>query len=229
MTLKNLIYCFVLGIFISSSVMAKEDVTGLFSGRVSKINVEGGLVRVRATFDNVRYLNKKDKISFWDVHHPIIRCAAYIVGKSNDYFSMRVPDYKNCVTGVSLTMGRYLQFYSQDLANNLAMGHELVDILLKKRLAIQGKVSRNQKELDNYTEKVSAVNERYKLLREKLESEWREELGLIEEDRLVALRNFKDLQMRLDELDLKLQKYKIEDENLVTDRWSLDPRLFYKK
>ena len=65
-------------------------------------------------------------------------------------------------------------------------------------------------------------------MREKLESEWREELGLNEEDRLVSLRNYKDLQMRLDELDLKLQKYKIEDENLVTDRWSLDPRLFYK-
>ena len=128
-----------------------------------------------------------------------------------------------------MSLGRYLQFYSQDLANNITMGRELVDILMKKRVAIQGKISRNQKELDSYTEKVNAINERYKVLREKLESEWREELGLNEEDRLVSLRNYKDLQMRLDELDLKLQKYKIEDENLVTDRWSLDPRLFYKK
>ena len=213
----------------SLSSYGKEELTGLFSARVSKINVEGGLVRVRAQFDNVRYLNKKDKVSFWDVHHPLIRCTAYVVGKSNDYFTIRVPDYKSCLRGVTMSLGRYLQFYSQDLANNIAMGRELVDILLKKRLAIQGKVSRNQKDLDSYTEKVNAINERYKLLREKLESEWREELGLIEDDRLVSLRNFKDLQMRLDELDLKLQKYKIEDENLVTDRWSLDPRLFYKK
>ncbi|MBI2522688.1 MAG: hypothetical protein HYV97_19865 [Bdellovibrio sp.] len=220
---------FIFGILASHSGFAKEDTAGIFSGRVSKINVEGGLVRVRAQFDNVRYLNKRDKVSFWDVHHPLIRCNAYVVGKSNEYFMMRVPDYKSCLIGVTLGLGRYLQFYSQDLANNIAMGRELVDILLKKRVAIQGKVSRNQKELDSFTEKVNAVNERYKLLREKLEAEWREELGLIEDDRLVALRNFKDLQMRLDEIDLKLQKYKIEDENLVTDRWSLDPRLFYKK
>ncbi len=229
MRLTLAIYLILFGMLVTNSGWPKEEISGLFSARVSKINVEGGLVRVRAQFDNVRYLNKRDKVSFWDVHHPLIRCAAYVVGKSNDYFTIRIPDYKSCLIGVTMSLGRYLQFYSQDLANNITMGRELVDILMKKRVAIQGKISRNQKELDSYTEKVNAINERYKVLREKLESEWREELGLNEEDRLVSLRNYKDLQMRLDELDLKLQKYKIEDENLVTDRWSLDPRLFYKK
>lgn len=206
-----------------------DDPAGMFSGRISKINVEASLVRVKVTFDNVRYINKKDKIVFWDVHHPGIRCSSYVVGKSNDYLLLKIPDYRSCMRGVALTTGRFLEFYSQDLVNNLHMGKELVDILLKKRIALQGKISRNQKELDNFPEKINAVNERYKVLREKLEAEWREELALIEEDRLVALRNFKDNQMRLDEIDLKMRKYKIEDENLVTDRWSLDPRLYYKK
>ena len=91
------------------------------------------------------------------------------------------------------------------------------------------KLQRTQKELDSYIEMVNALNDRYEVLREKLEGEWRLELANLEEDRSVSLRNFKNIEMRIEEIDLKLQKYKVEDENLSLDRWALDPRLFFKK
>jgi hypothetical protein len=66
-------------------------------------------------------------------------------------------------------------------------------------------------------------------LREKLEREWRDELALLEEDKLVSERNYLEYKNRINEIDFKLEKYRIYDDNLKTDRWALDPRLFYKK
>jgi uncharacterized protein YgiM (DUF1202 family) len=109
------------------------------------------------------------------------------------------------------------------------MGREMITILQKKSLALNSKVKRNEQELNRYIEKVSAVNQRYDVLRAKLEAEWRDELAKIEEDRALTERNYQGLLMRLNEVEYNLEKYRIEDENLKVDRWSLDPKLFYKK
>ena len=221
-------------IFIQMSpLLAATTVTskamGLFSGRVSRLNNEAGLVRLKVDFANMKYLNKKDKVEFWDERGPEVKCKAYIIGKSNYYLLLKVPEFSFCKKSLFVAEGGYLRLFSQDLVNNIKMGRELVKILLKKRLALNSKLLGNQKELDNHIEKVNAVNLRYKVIRDKLEAEWREELALLEEDRLSAFRNYKDLQGRILDIDNKLERYRIEDKNLKEDRWSLDPRLYYSK
>jgi len=223
--------CLVLSIILPAILWANiggRD-SGIFSGRISKLNTEAGLVRVKINFPNIRYLNKKDQVQFWNDNYPKITCVGYVIGKTNEYFLIRVPDYNTCERSVHLRTGNYLKFFSQDLVNNLKMGRELMKIMQKKRQALGGKLQRTQKELDSYIEMVNALNDRYEVLREKLEGEWRLELANLEEDRSVSLRNFKNIEMRIEEIDLKLQKYKVEDENLSLDRWALDPRLFFKK
>jgi hypothetical protein len=202
---------------------------GVFSGRVSRVTVEANLLRIRVDFDNVKYVNKKDKVEFWEQHNPSYHCKAYVAGKSSNYLLLKVPNIRECKRQLSLGYGMYLQFFSEDLENNIKMGKELIEILVKKRIAINGKMMRRQRQLDSHVEKADAINARFKVLRDKLEAQWRDELALLEEDRLVALRNYKGLEVRLNEIDFKLEKYRITDENLATDRWSLDPRLFYKK
>lgn len=206
-----------------------EKKMGLFSGRISKVNKLASLMRVKIDFPNMRYLNKKDKVEFWDEHDPRRICRGFIAGKSNEYMLIKIPDFTFCDKFLYISHGVYLKFFSEDLANNIKMGRELITILLKKRLALGGKLRREQKELDSYIEKVNAVNDRYFLLREKLEKEWRQQLAAIEEDKSTTLRNFKALQIRVDEVDLKLERYKVEDENLHLDRWALDPRLHFRK
>ena len=215
--------------FLSSNILFGKQNNTIFSGRVSRVTEKASLLRVRVDFANMKYLNKKDKVNFWDVYRPRIKCSAYIIGNSNEYLLLKIPDYESCSKHLHLTIGKYFQFGSQDLENNLKMGQELVQILLKKRLALNGQISRTKKELDSHIEKVNGINNRYEILRSKLEAEWQSELGSLEESKLNSLRNYKDLEIRLGELDLKLEKYKISDENLVLDRWALDPRLFYKK
>ena len=214
-------------IFAASNKVSKSN--GIFSARISRVNDKASLLRLKVDFANMKYLNKKDKVEFWDERGSDVKCKAYIVGKSNDYLLMKVPEYEYCKKFIFITEGAYIQLFSQDLVNNLAMGKELVDILLKKKMALSSKMLRNKKSLDSHIESVNAVNLKYKVLRDKLEAEWREELASLEEDRLISFRNYKDVEGQLLEIDDKLEKYRIEDKNLKLDRWALDPRLYFNK
>lgn len=213
---------------LSAPAFGVEDIA-TFSGRISRINFKADLMRVKIDFGNVKYLNSKDKVEFYDERDSQKRCKGYLVGKSNEYLLFKVPSINFCKTKVFLSVGAYLKFYSVDLFNNIKMGKSLIDILLKKRLALSGKLLREQKELDSFIEKVNGINARYQILRDKLEAEWRDQIASLEEDKVTSLRNYKDLERRIDDLDMKLERYRVEDQNLKLDRWALDPRLYYKK
>lgn len=225
--MKNLCILSLFILFASFGLQA-EDVFGLFSGRVSKINDKAALMRVNVKFANMKYLNKQDRVEFWNEHNPTIRCRATVVGKSPEFILIQINDFEYCLKRLYIANGGYLKFYSQDLANNLKMGGEILSILLKKRLAVTGRLNESKKQLESHLDKVDAVNKRYELLRQKLELEWQQELALLEEDRIVSLRNFKALELRLSEIEQKIEQYKVEDENLKIDRWALDPTLYYK-
>lgn len=226
--MKTLISLILICVSFSSPAMPRE-MSGIFSGRVSKVNLDASLIRIKVDFENMKYISKKDKVSFWDEKSPELKCQSHVLGKSNNYILLKVPEIAACRRVVALTPGMYYKFFSKDLVNNLKMGRELVDILTKKKLALGGNLARKKKELDNHIEKVNAVNMRYKLLRDKLEAEWRDEIAALEEDRLMTVKEYKDVEARLLNAEHKLEKYRIEDENLHEDRWSLDPRLYYKK
>lgn len=229
---NRLVKLFLISLFILLPSLAQaslDDEIAIFSGRISRLNLKADLMRIKVDFGNVKYLNTKDKVEFWDERETTRRCKAYVVGKSSDYILFKVPAINFCKTKVFLSTGAYLKFYSADLLNNLKMGKSLVSILLKKRLALGGKLNREERELDSFIEKVNSVNARYQILRDKLESEWRDQISTIEEDKMITLLNFKDLERRVGDLDKKLERYRIEDKNLKLDRWALDPRLYFKK
>tara|TARA_Y100000780_G_scaffold132772_1_gene119436 strand:- start:150976 stop:151650 length:675 start_codon:yes stop_codon:yes gene_type:complete len=201
----------------------------VFSGRVSKINKKAKLLRLKIDFANAKYLKDQDRLEFWNESYPEKRCLAYVEARSSEYLLLKVPQYISCVNDVYLTVGSLLMLSSSDLKKSLMVGEELVDILLKKRMALQAKMLRHQRALDQHVEKMDAVNKRYEVLRQKLEIEWQKELALLEEDKTEVYMSYKHSQARLYELEHKLQKYRIEDENLTEDRWSLDPKLYFKK
>lgn len=202
---------------------------GYFSGRISKINRDIKTVRVKVDFDNIKYLNPKDKVEFFDEKNPSIKCKSYIVGRTSDYLLLKISDFKFCEKNLYFTAGSYFKLYSEDLVNNIKMGKEVVSILLKKRLAVLGQMDSRDKEIKNHIERVNTINARYQTLREKLDQEWQKELHALDEDRVFALRSYKDLERRRDEIEQKLEQYKLKDENLTLDRWSLDSNLYFKK
>src|SRR5690606_35596218 len=146
-------------LLLAHSALAEVNITapeigelGEFAGRISKINTEASLLRFKLEFENAKYLNKRDRVDFWDVRDSKVRCKGYIVGKSSDYILVKVPEYKYCDRTLNIAVGAYIKFFSPDLVNNLKMGRELLDILLKKKMALNGKMTRTKKELDSYIE-----------------------------------------------------------------------------
>jgi tRNA U55 pseudouridine synthase TruB len=206
-----------------------DEKSVLFSGRVSRINKIAELMRIKVDFENSKYLSAKDKIEFWNETYPDKKCLAFVEGRSATYLLVKVPDYNTCITKVHVSVGTYLHLYSTDLERKLKVAEELVEVLLKKRLALRARLNRYQKEVDSYVEKLDATNKRYEILRQKLELEWQNEITALEEDKTKSYLQYKHSQARLNELEHKLQIYRVQDENLVEDRWSLDPKLYFKK
>jgi hypothetical protein len=208
---------------------ARDELGNHFTGRISRLNPIGQLVRIRTDFENVKFLNRKDRIEFWNETYPDQRCIASLEGRTNDYLLIRVPEFESCVRRVHFTTGSFLHFRSEDLQENMKIAKELIEILQKKRLAMKVGKERHQKALTGHVEKVDAVNKRYEVLRQKLEIEWQKELSSLEEDKARTFMDFKNAEARLNEIDSKLEAYRIEDHNLKLDRWSLDPSLYTRK
>lgn len=219
----------ILSPFVWAKKLSSKEQLGVFSGRVSRINEKVRMVRIRSEFENMRFLNKKDRVEFW--LHPFhkSRCEGSIIGKTNSYLLLKIPNMSACRVSMKFTVGSYIRLYSKDLAGNISVAEDLIKILLKKRLAIDSMIKKTEAELEGYVEKVEAVNKRFQSLRAQLELEWQKSLTNLENDKSVILRNYNDLKIRMGEVDHKLEQYKVEDSNLKYDRWSLDPRLFTRK
>jgi hypothetical protein len=207
----------------------EEENSRFFSGRVSKTNKVAQLIRVRTDFANIKFLNRGDRMELWNENYPAFRCRGFIEGRTNDYLLIRLPDMESCLRQVHFTTGSYLHFESADLNHSVDLAKEVVAILHKKRLAMQAKKNRHQRDLDGHVDRVDVVNKRYEILRQKLELEWQKELAALEEDKARTYAEFKNAEARLNEIDTKLETYRIEDHNLKLDRWSLDPALYIRK
>lgn len=227
--MKSIFFVILILTNLSAAHAQKLSEEGFFSGRLSKINRAISTIRVKVDFDNVKYINVKDKIEFWDEKNNTLKCKSYVLGRTAEYILLKLPDMKYCEKNLYITSGAYFKFYSEDLTNNVLMGREVVGILIKKRMAVQGQMDIKEKEIQGHMDRVNTINARYQTLREKLEQEWQKELHALDEDKTYSFRSFKDLERRRDEIDQKLEQYKLKDENLTLDRWSLDSNLYFKK
>lgn len=208
---------------------AKNAVKATFPGRVSRINNIAQLVRIRVDFKNAKFLNRGDRLEFWNETYPSQRCVSVVEARSNEYLLIKVPEFSDCVLRVHVTTGSYLHFWSKDLENNLKAAHELVEILLKKRMALLARKRHHERDLEAHVEKVEATNKRYEILRQKLEAEWNKDLAALEEDKANSLVAFKQAEARLNEVESKLESYRIHEHNFTVDRWSLDPDSYFHK
>jgi len=160
---------FIFFFMLASSMVWADAITttsiteeATFPGQVSRLNETAQLMRVRVEFKNAKFLNKNDRVEFWNETYPNQRCVAKVMARSNTHLLFQVPEYKTCIIKVQLTTGSTLHFWSQDLENNLKTAHELVKILQKKRMALLARKRFHQRELDGHVEKVEAVNRRLK-------------------------------------------------------------------
>jgi len=223
-----LVIIFLTSLSFGQELKRDEDAT-IFPLRVSKLNSEARLMRLKITFDNSKFFQKGNRIEFWNPSFPGQKCLTFLEGHSSDYLLVRIPEYNKCVRKVGFTVGSYLHGYSPDLLSNLGKARELMEILQKKHLALSSRLSRQKRNLDVYNEKVDATNKRYEILKQKLEIEWQQELSNLEIDKNNQYHQYKQTKAKMNEVEFKMDQYRVEDQNLKEDKWSLDPKLYYKK
>ncbi len=205
---------------------------GYFKGRITKINAEASLVRFKLDFHNMRFINKRDKIEFWPESveaQKMATCYGTVVGRTNDYLLVRLANWDECTRSVNLALGNYLSMYSPDFANNLLVAKDLMEVLAKKRLATEGRLKRLENELQIHLDKVQVINDRYSILKSKLEAQWQEEIDKLNEDNKVNAEQLQMVRNELHAIDAKMEQYRVDDDNYQLDRWALDSKLYFRK
>ena len=205
---------------------ARED--GTFSGTVDHINEEAKLLRVRTTSLNAKYVGKGDRISLGD-YGGMTECRGDVLARSKEHLLLKLPRFSLCSRNLPMVRGAWLKFYGHSLVDKVARGRKLVEILLKKRLALLGKLGEGDKDLKRHQEKMDVMNRKYGVLRDKVELEWRGALGILEGDRMRMLKKREEFEKRLTEVNRQLERYRVEDRVWELDRWSLDQRFYFKK
>jgi len=215
-------------LLLPALLWAKTEL-GNFTGRVSRLNPKARLMRIRIEDENTKFLVRKNKVNFWQEETPSQKCQTLVEGRTERYILLKVPEYETCVRNVRLTVGSFLHFGSEDLKENIEKTEELVHILVKKRLANYIKYTKLQKSLEGHLAKVEAVNDRYFVLKEKLEREWEQKLSALEEDKLQIVSEAEKTKRLLNDIDKKMEFYRVQDKDQRLDRWALDAKLYERK
>jgi hypothetical protein len=137
-----ILFCLSASALSQTNEKKQDEYATVFSGRISRLNSAAKLARVRTDFVNIKFLNRKDRVEFWNETYPDHRCTALVEGRTNDYLLLRIPQYDTCIKKVHFTTGTYLHMDSPDLEQTTKIARELVEILLKKRLAMNAKLQR---------------------------------------------------------------------------------------
>jgi hypothetical protein len=212
-----------------ASTKSYDDSEAKFSARISRLNKEAKLMRLKVSFENAKFLRKRDRIEFWNETYPDRKCLSYIEGRTPEYILVKIPRYNDCISKMYITTGTYLHLYSPDLKKGIEIAKSLMEILMKKQLALKSRMRRFKDRVDGHVDRVELINKRYDILRQKLDIEWQSELASLEEDKVKNYKSYQTSKVKYEDLMYKLEQYRINDNNLKEDRWSLDPNLYYQK
>ena len=201
---------------------------GSFVGKVEHINEDVKLLRIHTKAQNVKYLGKGDRINLGG-RGGMTECQGDVVARTPEYVLLKLPHFDFCSRRLSVARGVWLKFYGQSLAEKVARGRKLVEVLLKKRLVLLGQLGEEKKDLKRQGEKIDIINRKYGILRDKVEIEWRDALADLEGDRMRILKKREESERSLVKINKQLEKYRVEDNILEWDRWSLDQRFYFKK
>ncbi len=221
--MRPLIFIFVMTIF--STVAQESIVPGTFSGRVSRLNPTASLVRVRLDFANAKFLRTNDGVEFWNESMPSVRCQAAVVGKSGEYYLLRVYEWKLCISKVGFSVGSHVYFESKDLEKTLSTAREMVKVLLQKRMVLSAQTTNKKNDVNDQSSQLENINARYEAMIERIRSEWNEAIKGLSAGKSTNQVELNSLQAQLDELDFQLERYRVEDANFKKDRWAIDPTI----
>jgi hypothetical protein len=216
-------------LFSLLNLFAQDLSPDKYSFHSVKYNEKARLLKVKGEFANIKYLVQGTRLEIWNPEKSLIKCKAWVRENTMGYLLLDIQNSAACINKIYLQPGSYLMAQSEELVKNLEVGKQAMEVMAKRRLILTGERENLQKELDAYTEKIEMTNKKFQLAREQIELEYKKEIGELERSRIDKVNTFQDLAARLEDLEFKMKRYEVEDQNFKTDRWSIDPTLHSTK
>jgi hypothetical protein len=194
-----------------------------FIGRVSDKDKSGRVLKIKVENDNTKFLKPGDELYFEVNNHRGRRpCRAFVRSTEEDYFTMYVQDFTGCWRNKYFKRGFQLNFTSGVASQRVLEASEYRKLLVERK--------------ESFLRQLNKINHwlwTYDQQRIKLAADYDIRINDIKKEKRIAIDNFlevkkeqlllqKELQKRLDDLEISLDHYKIERNEQITDRWDLD-------
>lgn len=196
----------------------------LFTGRVSDKTGEDNIFKIHVENNNTKFFRAGDIVYFTVNQHDQDReCKAYVRSVEEFYFVVDVQDLEICYDRDKyFRRGTVLNFRSPTLAQRVFEASKYREMLLVRKEDFLKQLNGINNFLWSFNqEKVKTVAD-YDEEINKLQQEKRKAIDnlLLKKQESMVLQN--ELMNKLNSLDESLKYYKVERQELFSDRWNMD-------
>lgn len=195
-----------------------------FSGRVSDKGEDSHILKIQVENNNTKFFRSGDEV-FFKVNLKDNRnfCRGYVRNVEDFYFTMHVESLTPCYSKMDyFRRGTVLNFFSKTLALRVFEASQYRDQLILRKEDFLKQLNDINHFLWTFDQQKVKTAADYDEQINRLQREKRKALDdmiLLKQERLV-LQN--ELMNKLNELDESLNFYRVERQELITDRWYSD-------
>jgi hypothetical protein len=205
-----------------------------FSGRVSDKSDNSTIIKIQVESMNTKFFKASDPLKFWvSKKRDLKPCSANIRAVEKNYITVYVKNLYPCWgPSYSFRRGTILIFKSDRLAKRIQTASRYRVALLAKKRDFVYQLNRVNKFVWGFRQEQVDLAAQYDKQILEIQKKKEQALNLLLAKKKDQIKIQKELVYRLDELDRDLDFYRVEKDELYTDRWHLDQDLglpMYKK
>lgn len=195
-----------------------------FTGRVSDKDQSSRILKVQVENNNTKFFRAGDPVQFKvNLRDNRKYCKGFVRSVEDFYFTVYVETFSPCFsTEAYFRRGTVLNFYAPVLAQRVLEATKFREQLIVKKDDFLKQLNDINNFLWTFDQQKVKVATEYDERINELQREKRraiDDMITLKQERLV-LQN--ELKRRLDELDGSLKYYRVERQELMTDRWNMD-------
>lgn len=194
-----------------------------FPGRVTDKDTTGNILKIKTENNNVKFFRSGDEVSFVVGTRETDPCQAYVRDVENFRFVIFVKNFATCFPKDEyFRRGNQLTFYSAILAKRVMQASRYRQTLLTQKddfLKQLNKINHFLWAFDQEKVKLATEYDKRIIEIQKEKERAQTELLSLRKDSMILQ---KELMGKLSKIDVDLGEYRIERQELFTDRWNLD-------
>ncbi len=200
-----------------------------FSGRVTDRDSTTSIVKVSSENKNVKYFRAGDVIEFKIQNNKESDfCQGNVRSIEENYFVMFVKDLYPCFPKEDyFRRGTALVMHSEKLATRVREASIYRASLLNKKKDFLGQLNSINQDVWNFEERKIQIVADYDKKIAEIEKQKAKAMDLLLSQKNDQIRLQRELAFRLDNIDKEINFYRIENQELLFDRWHMDHDLGY--